>query len=167
MKTIVLSLSLSLSALVFAGCASRSMPRPADTEPGAPVREPVKVKVIKELAGSSWVLAELDGRAVPTPPEGWLARSLSFDANGLRVTGHAGVNGFGGRYSQHGSELSFGPLALTRRAGPPELMDAESRYTQVLSRVVGWRQDGENLVLLTPGVDRAAVFVRAEDSQSE
>lgn len=116
------------------------------------------MKVIKELAGTSWVLEEIDGQAVVAPPAGWSPQSLEFEAKGLRATGNAGVNRFGGRYAQYDAELTFGPLALTRRIGPAELMEAERRYTQVLSRVVSWRQDGERLILITPGERRAAVF---------
>ncbi len=114
--------------------------------------------MIKELAGTSWVLAELDGEPVPTPPAGWSPQSLTFGKDGLRATGNAGVNRFGGRYQQYDAELSFGPLALTRRIGPQSIMDEERRYTQVLSRVAAWRQDGERLILLTTGEKRAAVF---------
>lgn len=161
MKTF--SFAFVFSALVMAGCATRPVPRPADTAPGAAVSAPApKIEVLKELAGTSWVLTELDGQAAITPPQGWDPLGLEFGREGLRATGNAGVNRFGGRYTQDGAELVFGPLALTRRLGPAELMAAEQRYTQVLSRVSAWRQDGERLVLITPGDKRAAVFGRVK-----
>jgi heat shock protein HslJ len=158
MKAKNLGLFLVFSALGLVACASRPQPRPADTAPGATAESAPKIKVIKELAGTSWMLVELDGETVQTPPSGWSLQSLSFGKEGLRATGNAGVNRFGGRYQQYDGELSFGPLALTRRIGPEGIMAAEQRYTQVLSRVVAWRQDGERLILLTPGEKRAAVF---------
>lgn len=161
MKT--LGLSLALITTVLVGCATQPAPRPADTAPGAPVvnRAP-KIAEIKELAGTSWILSTIEGRPAITPPEGWEPLSLEFGSEGLRATGNAGVNRFGGRYTQYDNELTFGPLALTRRLGPAELMTAEQRYTHVLSRVTGWRQEGEALVLSTPDDPRAAVFERVK-----
>ena len=161
MKT--LGFALTVFALVLAGCASRPAPRPADTAPGATSVAPAqKIPVLKKLAGTSWILAEIDGGAVAPAPMGWDPLSLEFGREGLRATGNGGVNRFGGRYTEYDGELVFGPLALTRRSGPEEIMQAEQRYTQVLSRVVAWRQDGERLVLLTPGEKRAAVFERVK-----
>ena len=162
MKSKRLGLFLTLSALVVAGCATKPGPRPADTVPGATAAGVKKIKVLKELAGTSWVLVELDGRDVPPPSRGWSPRSLEFGREGLRVTGNAGVNRFGARYEQYDSELKLGPLALTRRLGPEEILEGERLYTHVLSRVIGWRQDGERLVLLSAGEKRAAVFERAK-----
>jgi heat shock protein HslJ len=150
-----------VSALVVGGCATRPAPSPAATAPGAAVSASApRFEVLKELAGTAWVLAELDGQPVIAPPAGWDPLSLEFGREGLRATGNAGVNRFGGRYTQEGAELVFGPLALTRRLGPAELTAAEQRYTQVLSSVNGWRQDGERLILVTTGDKRAAVFER-------
>lgn len=164
MKT--LGFALSLSALVLAGCASRPAHRPADTAPGADAApRPPKVEVVDELAGTKWVLVELEGAPVAPAPEGWPARSLEFGREGLRAAGHAGVNFFGGRYTQDKGALRFGPLALTRRLGPEELMQAEQGYTRVLSRVVEWQQEGSLLVLSTPGSRRAAVFERVVEAE--
>ena len=162
MKSKNLGLVLALSTLVVAGCATKPAPRPADTAPGAAADGVKKIKVLKELAGTSWVLVELDGREVPPPLPGWSPRSLEFGPEGLRITGNAGVNRFGARYEQYGSELKLGPLALTRRLGPEEILDGERLYTQLLSRVVAWRQDDERLVLISAGEKRAAVFERAK-----
>jgi heat shock protein HslJ len=154
-----------VSALVFAGCATRPAPRPADTAPGslgaAPASREERIPVIRDLKGSAWVLVELRGAPAPVPPEGWSELGLEFGREGLRANGNAGVNRFVARYTQDGSKLVFGPLALTRRLGPAEWMEAEQRYTQMLSRVVGWRQEGAQLVLMTPRDTRAAVYERA------
>ena len=117
-----------------------------------------KVEVLKKLAGTSWRLVELEDSPVGEPPAGWPPQTLEFGREGLRLSGVAGVNVFGASYEEYGSELEIGRLALTRRLGPAELMEAERRYTHVLSRVVSWRQDGERLILVTIGEKRAAVF---------
>jgi heat shock protein HslJ len=158
-----LGCSLLIAVLTLAGCATRPTPRPADTAPDAVKTVPTaapKIPVLKELAGTAWVLIELGEIPVAPTPEDWSPQSLEFSKTGLQITGNAGVNRFGARYAQYDAELSFGPLALTRRLGPPELMSAEQRYTTVLSRVIAWRQEGAQLVLITPGYKRAAVLER-------
>jgi heat shock protein HslJ len=161
-----------VSTLLLAGCASRTAPKPLDTAPGAPVQAPVpKVELLEELAGTSWIVAELDDApvvSVEADGDGpdWPPLSLEFTKNGQQASGHSGVNRFMGRCTQNEASLVFGPLAMTRRAGPAGQMALERRYTQVLSSVVGWRQDGEQLVLVTPGSKRAAVLTRANPSPS-
>ncbi len=157
------SVVLIALSLVVAGCASRTAPNPAATAPGsaAGVVEP-RIELLTSLVGTNWTLIELDGAPAPAPLEGWEPQSLEFNADGLRVTGNGGVNRFGGRYTENGQTLFFGPLAMTRRAGPAAQMEAEQIYTRVLSRVVGWRQDVDKLVLIGPGERRVAIFERAK-----
>ena len=146
-------LALGLAAT---GCASRPSGSATTASDGTvSAKAPA---VIKTLAGTRWTVVLLDGGTPESPDAGWPAQSLEFDADGDRVNGHAGVNRFGGRYNQDGGGLRFGPLAMTRRAGPPAQMELERRYTVVLSAVTGWRQEGANLVLVTPTSDRAAVL---------
>lgn len=69
---------------------------------------------------------EVDGAEVD--PEA--LREVSFD-NG-HVSGRVGVNRSHGSYTVTGDRLEFGPAATTRMAGPPHLMDLESRFHQAL-----------------------------------
>lgn len=108
----------------------------------------MKVQKITDLTGTRWTLIVLEGQPIEPSSTGWAAPGLDFAADGQSVVGFSGVNRFGGRYSQDGAALDFGPLAMTRRAGPPELMQTESRFTRVLSSVTGWRQRGANLELI-------------------
>ncbi len=157
------SVILLALSLVVVGCATRTAPNPAATVHGASAAtvEP-KIVLLTTLANTSWTVIELDGMPVPEPVEGWAAQSIEFDADGLRATGNGGVNRFGGRYNEVGKALSFGPLAMTRRAGPTAQMEAEQLYTRVLSQVVGWRQDLDQLILIGPGERRVAVLERAK-----
>lgn len=155
--------------LALVGCASSARPTPAATLPGtaaASVPAP-KIPVIKDLAGTRWIVIELEGGPAAPAAGGWAAQSLEFDRDGCRFTGHGGVNRFGGRYTQEGRQLGFGPLAMTRRVGPAARMEAEQRYTQVLSRVLNWRQDGFNVVLTGPGGGRLAVLARVTETTGE
>lgn len=84
------------------------------------------------LAGTTWVVAALDGR--PVPAAGGPA-VLTFGADG-RLAGLGGVNRFSGPYAVRGGELVAGPLMSTRRGGPPEWMAVEARLLQILARPV-------------------------------
>ena len=74
----------------------------------------------------TWALAELDG--VEVDPEA--PCEVRFDSG--RVSGRVGVNRFQGSYTVTGDMLEFSPAATTRMAGPPHLMDLESRFHQAL-----------------------------------
>ena len=150
----LLPLMLVLTVL-GAGCASRPVAgASAATVAGS---APTVAPLLKTLAGTRWKLVELDGAVAEPAVSGWPAQTIEFESNGLRANGHAGVNRFGVRCDLDGGNLRFGPLAMTRRLGPSAQMEIERRYTVVLSDVIGWRQEGANLVLVTPASLRAAV----------
>lgn len=56
---------------------------------------------------------------------------LTFGDDG-QVSGSGGVNRLTGAYSVDGPVLTFGPLATTRMAGPPELMAEEQAVLAAL-----------------------------------
>jgi heat shock protein HslJ len=144
MKARILLLSSVLALL--SGCAHQVewLNRPIPPPQAAPVK-------ITDLAGSRWLLTTLDGQPVSESSSGWATPGIDFANDGQSVSGFAGVNRFGGRYTQDGAALTFGPLALTRRIGPAEQMELESRVTRILSGVTGWRQRGEKLELISAG----------------
>ena len=60
---------------------------------------------------------------------------VAFGHDG-RVSGSTGVNQLTASYSLTADYLTFGPLATTRRAGTPELMEQEHRVVAVARRHV-------------------------------
>jgi heat shock protein HslJ len=130
----LLRLGLMAASILLSACAARTAAAPRETSGAA-------------LAGQTWSLAALDGAKVTVPDER-SRPTLAFDAAGQRVSGHAGVNRFGGTYAPEGAKLKFGPLLATKMAGPPELNDLETRYLRALERTEGWRIDGGELELL-------------------
>jgi putative lipoprotein len=98
----------------------------------------------------AWRLVELLGEPVSTTA-GDEAPSLRFDAASKTVTGHTGVNRFNGGYVLDGEALSFGVLATTRRAGPPERMELETRFLQSLERTRTGVVSGSTLELRGDG----------------
>ena len=147
---------LLVLTLAGAGCASRPVTGASAANVATPA--PKVAPVLKTLAGTRWHLIELNASPVEPAVAGWPVQTIAFDADGARANGHAGVNRFGARFDAEGGTLRFGPLAMTRRAGPSAQMEIERRYTVLLSSVTGWRQEGANLILVTPSSFRAAVL---------
>ncbi|MCY2986007.1 MAG: META domain-containing protein [Planctomycetota bacterium] len=64
------------------------------------------------------------------------------------VTGNTAVNRYGGKAVIAGQKITFGPLAMTRRAGPPAMMDQESKFKAALEKVASFRIDDTGLMYL-------------------
>ncbi len=133
-------LLLLVAGLVLTGCISKRAQAPVVIQPGP------------------WALVELAGRPVSVT-DALRQPSMRFDPAAGRVSGNAGVNRYNGTYTQEGMVLSFGPAAVTKMAGPPELMSIETEFLALLSRVRNWRMDTSWLVLLGPDGEVLARFV--------
>lgn len=79
------------------------------------------------------------------------------------VAGKAPINRFHGSVDASGSSISFGPMAVTRMAGPPDLMAAEHAFLTALERVTSRDEAGQALVLTGPGVELAFQRPRVDD----
>jgi len=99
------------------------------------------------LEGTRWVLAEIGGNRAAMGLDDEPV-TLQLDRAVRLATGYAGVNRFSGVYDLDGASLRFGPLATTRRAGPPEAESLETAVLAALAAVSGWKVTGESLELL-------------------
>jgi heat shock protein HslJ len=99
------------------------------------------------LEGRTWVLQSVEGNAVSVSDERGRP-TLQLDAPTLQASGLAGVNRFSGPYTKEGTALKFGPLSLTKMAGPAERMELEARYYRALMATTQWRIAGGVLELL-------------------
>ncbi|MEO3472272.1 META domain-containing protein [Roseomonas sp. CAU 1739] len=61
--------------------------------------------------------------------------------------GSSGCNRFMGGFTLEGATLQFDPVAGTRMACEPPLMEREQRFHAALEAVRGWRMDGAALLL--------------------
>ena len=102
------------------------------------------------LAYTEWTLVELEGKPVEIAADE-LAPSLVLDLEEARVTGSGGVNRLSGHFALSGDELRFGPLAMTRIAGPEKAMQREAAFLAALERVTSYALDGRTLTLLVDG----------------
>jgi heat shock protein HslJ len=53
------------------------------------------------------------------------------------VTGYSGCNRFNGRYAESPGKIEVGPLAMTRMACPPPMMEIEAAFSQSLEATRG------------------------------
>ncbi len=109
--------------------------------------------MIDDLLEGDWLVVEIDGE--PIDPEA--PREVRFE--GDRVAGRVGVNRFTGQFTIEGDIVHIGTVASTRMAGPPELMDLESRFN---SHLEGEHQSAINAGVLTLDRDEhSMVLARA------
>ena len=111
-----------------------------------PAREPVMTSrpvEVQNLIGSEWLAEDIDGGGVVDN-----SHSTLHFAAADHVDGDTGCNRFMGPLAVDGQNLRIGPLATTRRACAPALLDQERRYLVALARGSGLRLDGALLVLL-------------------
>jgi heat shock protein HslJ len=74
---------------------------------------------------------------------------MLFSRGKLSVFG--GVNQISGSYALVDDAVVMGDLLSTKKAGPPELMQLEDRFTKTLAGVNGFTVAGDKLTLLTDG----------------
>ena len=122
----------------LAACAAAPAPGDSSASGASAQAEP--------LAGSSWTLTELNGRApVPAPAT---VPTLQFDAREARANGNTGCNLYNGPYAQNGDALDFGPLVSTRRACTDEAANRqETAFLQALGATTRFTRAAGVLVL--------------------
>ncbi len=112
----------------------------------------------EQLVGK-WLAEDIDGRGVIDNAQS----TLEVNADGS-VAGDTAVNRYGGMAHIKDQTVTFGPLAMTRRAGPPALMDQESKFTDALAKSVGFRIDENGLLYLMDAAGKELLrFSRMSD----
>lgn len=96
------------------------------------------------LAGE-WRILTLNGAALPA--EAATEASISFDAATNKVAGTTGCNRLMGTYAVSGTGITFGPMATTRMACPPNNPEA-SLLTVLGSQTLTYQLSGNALTLL-------------------
>ena len=107
----------------------------------------------------NWNLASINQLPI-TLPQGARQPGLSITGDG-KVSGLAGVNRISGAFDPAtlaDGRISFGPMAMTKMAGPPELMKIEDDFTQALSKVTRARIDTDQLVFSSDDTDLMRLY---------
>ena len=101
--------------------------------------------ILKNLVGN-WLVEDIDGRGVIDNAR----TTLEIHADGT-VTGSTGVNNYRTTVSTDDPNISFQQAVMTRRGGPPALMDQETRFVTALEHAAAFDIDSNGLLhLLNP-----------------
>jgi heat shock protein HslJ len=116
------------------------------------------------LTGIEWHLSQVmfDGAATSLQFNSDSPVNIRFDASG-NATGRGPINRFSGRYSATADgRLSWSGAGLqsTMMAGPPEAMEQEDLFFQILGQVSRYRISGSQLILETEDSNSSLTFER-------
>jgi heat shock protein HslJ len=90
------------------------------------------------LPGTSWNVTSLNnGKDAVTMVVTGSDLTLEFGVDGT-VSGSAGVNQYNGAFTVDGAAIEIGPLATTKMAGEPELMEQEQAFLAALDAAATW-----------------------------
>jgi heat shock protein HslJ len=112
----------------------------------------------RELVGPTWQLLSYNngrGAVVSVLPEP--LANATFTAEG-QVRGSAGCNTYRGAFTARGETLSIGPLATTRMACSPPVMQQEQAFLQALESATQYRFEANRLVLRNAEGAMQAIF---------
>ena len=108
-------------------------------------------------SGDQWRATDVNGYPVAAER----APTLRLEA-GERVSGTTGCNNYSGSYRVASRDrISFGPLAVTRMACEPPLMEQERRFLAIMAQVQGYSLYGDGGISLI-AADGSAVRFRRE-----
>jgi heat shock protein HslJ len=97
-----------------------------------------------DLPGTSWSLVDLDGAA----PVADAVPTMEFGEDGT-VSGNASCNQYNAEVTIDGSDLSFGPVAMTRMMCPdPAAAEQETAFTIALEGVSSYTIDSDGRLVL-------------------
>ena len=106
-------------------------------------------KVVRELKGQPWTLLGVqtvqgDAAVLTALGRGGITLKIGKDD---QVTGHGGVNRYTSKAEIKGDQISIGPVASTKMAGPAQDMAAEGQFFEKLESISRWEINGSQLTL--------------------
>jgi len=123
--------------------------------PAEPTNDPVKVLVSRvpstrapsgaPITGTRWVLQSLGGKPAGLGAGG-RAPDITLQGSESRAAGFAGCNQITGGYTLEGDQLSFGQMAMTRRACA-DGMELERDFAKALQETKSYRIEDDTLSL--------------------
>ena len=92
-----------------------------------------------ELEGKSWILTQMLTAGGQTQI---VEVGVSAEFGGMTISGTSGCNSYHASYEANGSEISFGPIAGTKRLCPEPERSTEDRYLQLLAEIGSYEVSG-------------------------
>lgn len=126
---ILLLLVLVASALAACGGDEGSSSDPGTQDPTA-------------LEGESWILTQMLTAGGQTEI---VQTGVSAQFDGSTITGTAGCNTYNASYEANGSEISFGPIAATKKICPEDEQSTQDRYLQLLAEIGSYEVSGRSM----------------------
>lgn len=125
-------IAAALCGLALAACSLAS-----------PIPSPSQLAASDPLAGTSWILTQLNGQPALADV------SITLEFSDGRLGGSDGCNLYGGAYKVEGSQLKVDAnMAGTLMACADEIMQQASAYTAALQQSPAFQVEGEQLSLL-------------------
>ena len=94
------------------------------------------------LEGESWILTQMLTAGGQTEI---VQTGVSAQFDGSTISGSAGCNSYHASYEATGSEISFGPIAATKKICPEDEQSTEDRYLQLLADVGSFEVSGRSM----------------------
>jgi heat shock protein HslJ len=94
------------------------------------------------LEGESWILTQMLTAGGQTEI---VQTGVSAQFDGTTISGNAGCNSYNGSYEASGSDISFGPIAATKKVCPEDEQSTEDRYLQLLAEIGSFEVSGRSM----------------------
>jgi heat shock protein HslJ len=94
------------------------------------------------LEGESWILTQMltEGGQTEIVDVG-----VSAEFDGTTISGNSGCNSYHASYEATGGDISFGPIAGTKKICPEAEQSTEDRYLQLLAGVATFEVSGRSM----------------------
>jgi len=123
---------LPLVAFAFAACGGDD----ASGSSGGGTQDPAA------LEGQSWILTQMLSAGGQTQI---LDVGVSAEFDGTTISGSAGCNSYHASYEASGGDISFGPIAATKKLCPEDEQSTEDRYLQLLAEIGSYEVSGRSM----------------------
>ena len=94
------------------------------------------------LEGESWILTQMLTAGGQTEI---VQTGVSAEFDGTTISGNSGCNSYHASYEATGSEISFGPIAATKKICPEDEQSTEDRYLQLLAEIGSFEVSGRSM----------------------
>jgi heat shock protein HslJ len=94
------------------------------------------------LEGESWILTQMLSAGGQTQI---VEVGVSAEFDGSTISGTAGCNTYNASYEASGGDISFGPIAATKKLCPEDEQSTEDRYLQLLAGIGSFEVSGRSM----------------------
>ena len=94
------------------------------------------------LEGESWILTQMLTAGGQTEI---VQTGVSAQFDGTTISGKAGCNTYNASYEASGGDISFGPIAATKKVCPEDQQSTEDRYLQLLAEIGSYEVSGRSM----------------------